>query len=994
VEGLALMLSSKHQSQLSQTFSGLQVPDSAYGQAVPYVFGHCRISHKLIFWSNFQSAQQGGKKGGKGGSQTVYTVNADVLLGYGPFEGLGSLWINQAWQYVTYHNQTLTLTGTASSFTFSISPVGTFVMVMGVQALVGFSASFNDYGGFGITRSFSAAGTSGLPLYNANFPAPNYGTFAVTNKIYARYNLSYGSTSVTVTYPAPVTNPQVTVYWIENGGSDQPQNPNGGKKGGGGVPVHVPGLTFERLLGSGPSGNPQVFAEFSGAGGANIPLGPSPTLPYFNYEAKALYGIGNTAPVSSFNPATIGYLASTTSGDCCPADIIIDIVTSGNRADYATAGLPLWNHGLGFSAFVGSTHLEYAYSRFGGILADEPNTWAGGNNLGLNALRNYLMAYGIFISGSIDAQRSAADLLDELCKVSNCAPVWDGAGLDFIPYCEVSAYGNGTRYDAPTANGPVFNLTDKDLIALDDKSSLQLTIDRPSPNFNSLQVGFKDARQQFNDNYVIIADSMDITVQGAMPGSQESYPYITCSEVAQSVGWARLRRTLTVDRKEFRFSLPTFWEVILTPMTLITVLEPSFGANPVPVRIKTVDITVDKEGKRKMDVTAEPFIYGGSMPIPAPATGAAQANGGGTNGGQSAGSVNAPIFIETVPGLNPAAPQLWICVSGSAPGYGGCAVWLSVDGGATYGSSPIGIIKGRQTMGLVYNANYPSHADPDNVDTLDVDLTESLGTLLPVSATAQNAFGSLWYLAGGGTIVVNGITLTIPYELGAYQGASLLAANKYGLTPPNRRGVFNTPVAAHNIGTPFSFLLDGTVFAMNLSSSLIGLPLFFKFTAFNATGGNQQSLASATPYSFTPTGLVGWAYNVGGTGGTGTSGGQGGPYIIPYFEGDPALTSPQGGQLLLSHQIPSSVLNHVLLPAGLTGSEASCKTAPTGAVTITIKQNGTSIGTINFAGGATTGTFTFASLVTLNPGDVLDFVMGSADTTFAGLFFTIAGTRN
>lgn len=982
----------KSQSQLSQKFSGLQVPDSSYGQCVPYAFGHCRLPHKLIYWNNFRAGQQGGKKGGKG-AQTVYTVNADMLLGYGPFEGLGSIWQNQSWQYVSYHSAVFNGVGTASNFTFAISPSSTFIMVMGVALEVAFTASFNDYGGFGITRTFGSSGSSLKPLYNGLFAAPNYGTFATTGAPYATYNSSYGNTSVTVFFPAPVTNPSITIYWIENGGNDQPQNPTGGKKGGGGIPVQIPGLTFERHLGAGPSGQPITYLEFSGVGGANIPLGGTPVLPYFNYEVKALFGLGNTAPVASFDPGTGGYDVTTTSGDCCPADIIADLICSGNVYDYNSA--TIWHHGLGFSSYVATSNKQNAYSRYGGILADEPNTWSGGNNLGLNAMRDYCMAYGIFISGCVDAQQSAADLLDEISKVANCAPVWDGAALDFIPYCEVSAYGNGTQYDAPTALGPIFNLTEKDFLPQSDKSLFeQVGPDRPTPNLNSLQVGFKDATQQFNDNFVLISDSMDIMVQGPAPGAQETYSYITSSKVAQSVGWSRLRRALTINRKAFNFSLPTYWEVILTPMDLITIFDPSVNRNPIPVRIKTIDISVDEDGKRKLDLTAEPFIYGGSAPLPAPSTGPSVINTGGTGGSNPPGDVNPPIFIETVPGLNTSGPQLWICVSGAGQFYGGCAIWLSVDGGATYTPNPIGFVFGRQTMGQVYSANYPLLPDPDNTNTLDVDLTESFGVLSPMSSTAQNNLASLWYLEGGGTLVINGQTLTIPYELGAYQGASLLAANKYGLTPPNRRGMLNTPVAAHPIGSDFSYLLDGLVFKMNLAASMIGQPLAFKFTAFNQTQGNQQDLSSVAAYSFTPTGLVGWTYDDSGTGGTTTTGTP-----APDFANDLYMYVP--GTYGSSQELWSAEpARTVTLPIGLANSPIpTCDVAPTGAVSIPIYKVSagvpTAVGSLDFAPAATTGTKTFPAAVTLNgTGDYLAvFAPVTVDATFAGLRFTFWATR-
>ncbi len=985
-------LSAKSMSQYQQTFSSLQVPDSCYGMAVPYVFGHTRIAHRLIYWGNFKAGQQGGKKGK--GSQTVYSANADLLLGYGPFEGLGSIWINQTWQYVLYQNQTFTGIGSASSFTFTVPSItGQFIMVMGVQLDVAFSVAFSDYGGYGITRASAVSGTGWQPLYNgySAFPAPNYGSFANAGIPYAQYNSTYGSNSVTVNFPSPVTAPVVRIYWIEIGGYNQPPASTGGKKGGGGTPIQTTGFTFERILGSGPSGNPQVFTDFSGVGGANVPLGPTPTIPYLNYEVKALYGMGNTAPVASYDPSTIGYAAATTSGDCCPADIMADIICSGNRSPGYTG---IWQHGLGFSSFQPASNPQYAYSRYGGILADEPGLYAGGNgSLGLTAVRNYCMAYNIFISGGLDSQKSGSDFVDELCKVANCAPVWDGAALGFVPYCEVSAYGNGATYIAPTASGPLFNLTDKDFEPSDDKSPVKKTLTRAENNFNSLQVGFKDATQQFNDNYVILSDSMDIMVQGPMPGSQESYPYITSAAAAQSVGMARLRRGLTVERQEFEFSLPVYWEVILTPMDLITILEPTILPNPIPVRIKTIEISVDQDGKRKMALTAEPFLYGASAPLPAPSNGAPAINSGTPQGGNAPGIVNTPIFIETIPALNTAGPQLWICLSGASAFYGGCAIYMSIDGGTSY--NPIGTVAGRQTQGVVYSATYPSHASPDGSNTLNVDLTQSLGALSSVSSTAQTQLQSLWYLQGGGTVVVNGQTLTIPYELGAYETANLASANKYALVPPNIRGALNTPIAAHAVGSQFSYLNDGFVFKMNLAQSMIGVTLYFKFLAFNNLLGNQQGLSSVTPYTFTPSGLVGWTYNSQGTGGTQPTGAnQGGANdLYMYVPGG----YPTAGAEIWS----AEPARNVTLPAGLTNSPTpSCDIASTGSVSLTInKVSGgvpTAVGSINFASGSSTGTVTFASAVTLNgTGDYLSVLSPSpSDATFSGCRMTFWATRS
>jgi len=49
------------------------------------------------------------------------------------------------------------------------------------------------------------------------------------------------------------------------------------------------------------------------------------------------------------------------------------------------------------------------------------------------------------------------------------------------------------------------------------------------------------------------------------------------------------------------------------------------------------------------------------------------------------------------------------------------------------------------------------------------------------------------------TIIVNGQTLTIPYELAAYQGATLTGPNAYSCAPPILRGIYSTPIFEHDV---------------------------------------------------------------------------------------------------------------------------------------------------------------------------------------------------
>jgi len=90
----------------------------------------------------------------------------------------------------------------------------------------------------------------------------------------------------------------------------------------------------------------------------------------------------------------------------------------------------------------------------------------------------------------------------------------------------------------------------------------------------------------------------------------------------------------------------------------------------------------------------------------------------------------------------------------------------------------------------------------------------------------------------------------------------------------------------------------------------------------------------------------------------------------------------------------AEMVRNVVLPASLTGSVASSSVSATAAATLTIANNGISLGTVNFAASSTSGTFTFASAVTLVSSNILTITnQATADATLANVSITITGTR-
>jgi hypothetical protein len=991
----------------SNYVNGLRIQNSLYNQVIPVIYGRDRVRGLLIFRGNFQTHSSGGVSGtsGASGSQQTYTINADLLLGFGPVEFISAVWANNQLLYIDAFTQTFTgVGGPSNTWTFTINNVpggAPFGGVFGVTLSVPYSNTYTDYGN--PAGSQTQSGTAQMPLYNSHVPFPNSGNIANSAIPYATFNTSAGDMVVTVHFPTAVSAPTITAYYWYDAGS-------------GPVPIQAAGLVFEQELGTGPeysyAGAPAaiIYTELSGAGGQNIMLGGVNVLPQFNFTAQGLYAHG---PL----------------GLCNPADLIADIICSGNHT-YFTGNpltaqngyIAMWNHGLNFTSVIvpgagsGFQVTNYFYSRFGGILKDEPNLWgsglSGGTNLGLNALRNYCEAFGISISGTLDSQRKAAQWITELCEIGNCAPVWDGAGLDFIPYCEQSQAGNGFSFVAPTSAGPVFALAEQHFVC--DKGKPPITVQRARQKqlYNTLTVEFTDISSAsigpWQQNSITVNDTLDMIVQGPVTGGQKSFPWIHDPTTATMVAWALLRRNLISGRKTYKFTLqPSLsW---LAPMDLVTLNDPALSPTPVPVRFTKMTEKADFS----IECEAEPFIFGASLPQQVVTQ---SASGGGGQTGIDPGSVNTPIIFEAVPGLA-SQPEIWIIASGAtAPNaYGGCVVWVSADGGSTYvpvanllafGQIGDGTFYGEGVQGLTYSATYPSHVDPDTVDNLFVDLTQSTGVLPAFSSTLQNQFASLCYLAGGGTIVVNGQTLTVPYELIAYGGATVTSGYQETLAPPIRRGVYGTPIVSHAVGTPFAYIgsirlqSDSAVpMKIALPQQWIGVTLYFKFTAFNIFGSNQQALSAATAYPFTPSGLVGWSYSspsvvVGNqsypSGGINPSNQP--PYILTYFEGDGA--TPLSSQKLLRMKVPADVAS-ISLPVTLAGSAGGCISAPTSAWSAALLQNGVSIGSLNIAAGATTMTFTFTVAVTLNPGDLFDIIApATVDPTIAGVYVSIAGTRN
>lgn len=380
----------------------------------------------------------------------------------------------------------------------------------------------------------------------------------------------------------------------------------------------------------------------------------------------------------------------------------------------------------------------------------------------LDLCRKQCRAAGLWGSLTMNSQKKASEWLADLYLCMNSAFVWSGFTGKSIPYSEVSNAGNGAIYTAPTASGPIASLTPSDMIGTETESVVSVerkaVVDRP----NLLRIQHPNRPDTYNPVVVSQPEIGSLSLFGLRYATPKELPMIQRVAVSRMVLGIMVRRQSYIVNT-YKFKLQAKWK-LLEPMDLVTITDPLLGINQLPVRI----ISVEEDKDYNLNVQAEDFIYGVHAPNPVPVT---------ENVPNSLPTstiplpVNAPIFLEPPGILTGVTPdQLWILVSDSDPNYGGCEVYMSVDGGASY--SLFSVINGNATTGLTTNL-WPQALDPDTTNNLSVDLTESRGALAQYSVQQEDQFLYPYYVSGGGGVY--------PFEIMTYATANLTGLYQYML---------------------------------------------------------------------------------------------------------------------------------------------------------------------------------------------------------------------
>lgn len=518
------------------------------------------------------------------------------------------------------------------------------------------------------------------------------------------------------------------------------------------------------------------FAPIGGAAGDNA-------VPYSGiaYAYAQDYDLGSSAQVGNHNFEVRGFLAysvSSSKPDADPALVGFDITTNSRYG----ASLPV--------------------NRIQSV-----DLWS-----------SYVRASGLLLSPALETQEQASSVLQRLADLTNTGIVWSNGVLKFIPYGDQALTANGATY-TPN-NTEIYDLTEDHFLPIGD-DPVEITRKSLSDCYNHVRIEFKNRANQYQTEIAEAKDQTSIDSYRVRTMPTVTAHWICDADVAGQVAQLLLQRELYI-KATYKFMLPANF-ALLEPMDLLTLTVTAQFLDKVPVRIIEIEESDDSDDGR-FTITAEDFPAGVSH---APTYTLQTGLGFSHNFNADPGNVLAPTIFEapvekTVNGL-----ELYVAVAGLGQYWGGCKVWMSLDGvnyknvGSMNGGSRYGKLSGSISGGalpVVLNA----------------------GQLLSGSAQDQANNATLCYVGGA-----------IPEYL-SYQTATLTGMLAYNLSSLNRAQYYiGSASYNHAANDPFVRVDDAIFKTGELDLTLVGTTVYFKFTSFNIYGGGDQSIADVTPYQYT-----------------------------------------------------------------------------------------------------------------------------------------------
>lgn len=504
---------------------------------------------------------------------------------------------------------------------------------------------------------------------------------------------------------------------------------------------------------------------------ASFALGGDPSLPQMSWEVKSI--------VTGYGPSEL---------DANPADCLLDITSN-------------LHYGLTFPWF-----------RFDQDLTD---------------YFTYTIATGMVISWALTEQQPAQTIFSDLFNATNSTARWSGGTMSVIPWGTSTITANGVTFTPDLT--PVYDLDEDDFLpnqgTIGTVSSDEPVIcvrKRKSDQMNAVIYEFLDRNNNYDPSAPTTArDEASITEYGYRPTATIQLHMFSLVDAAQQSAVLQLNKQQIPC--SYSFTLPPKF-ILLDVEDIVTLTRTEMGLEAYPVRISEIQENDDKS----LTFSAEDLLGTASAPLYADQG----SSGNVTNYAVDPGAIADVVIFQPPDDLaNPSATQ--IAIWGAATGldlvnYGGSVIYFSSDD-ITF--SQVGIVA-PCIMGFL-TAFLPDNVDPDNINTLSVDLTESGGTL--EDNTAANVLNGIPPCYVGGEII-------------AYTNADLTAANNYNLTLL-KRGAFVSIIDEHPIDTSFVFL-NSAIFKIFVPSSMSGQTIYIKLQPFNIYNRGVADLSTLPTYTY------------------------------------------------------------------------------------------------------------------------------------------------
>ena len=287
---------------------------------------------------------------------------------------------------------------------------------------------------------------------------------------------------------------------------------------------------------------------------------------------------------------------------------------------------------------------------------------------------NYCVANGLFISPTLDQTRTAADWIRDILDATNSEIIETGGQLVVVPYGDTTVVGNGAQFTPATQ--PDYDLTMDDLIRTSSTPAVQ--IERPSIQdaYNSVRVEYVDRGNAYNPSIIEAQDLQAIDAYKYRPEGIRQYHMFT-EQVPAALCAATVLSRLVYIRNKAKIKVTQKF-ILVDPMDLITLPPEAFGQPTTNAALPYRVLTIDEQPDRTLDMTLEEFPWGCSGPTLYPKQ---TATPGGPNAYAPPGPVNTPIIFEALSELNnQIGHTIWFGTSGNNPNWGGCRIWVSLDG--------------------------------------------------------------------------------------------------------------------------------------------------------------------------------------------------------------------------------------------------------------------------------------------------------------------------